>query len=124
MEKTVRPKILPGFVAAVKTGCGTMYVVVTYHNDLPFEVFGILGRSGQCAKSQAEAVTRLVTLGLRSGVSIDAYTKQLSGIGCPSPGFDDGVRVLSCPDAIARGIKLIQEENKRGDTITKLNKKT
>ncbi|MEA1901334.1 MAG: TSCPD domain-containing protein, partial [Thermodesulfobacteriota bacterium] len=57
------------------------------------------------ASSQIEAAGRLISLALRSGVKIDAIVKQLIGIRCPSPSWQDGKMVLSCPDAIAQVLK-------------------
>ena len=43
------------------------------------------------------------------------YVKQLENIRCPSPGWDEGVQVLSCGDAIAKVLELeilgIKEKN-------------
>jgi ribonucleoside-diphosphate reductase alpha chain len=64
-----------------------------------------MGKTGGCASSQIEAAGRLTSLALRSGVKTDAVIKQLIGIRCPSPAWQNGRMVLSCPDAIAQVLK-------------------
>ncbi|MDO8578039.1 MAG: TSCPD domain-containing protein, partial [Dehalococcoidales bacterium] len=65
------------------------------------EVFSTLGKAGGCASAQLEAISRLVSLALRSGIEIAAIVKQLKGIRCPSIAWEEGKAVLSCGDAIA-----------------------
>jgi ribonucleoside-diphosphate reductase alpha chain len=68
------------------------------------EVFTNTGRAGGCS-SQSEATARLISIALRSGLSIDAITEQIKGIRCPSCIRREGVNVMSCPDAISRVIR-------------------
>jgi ribonucleoside-diphosphate reductase alpha chain len=70
-----------------------------------------LNKTGGCASSQIEAAGCLIFLALRSGVKIDAIVKQLTGIRCPSPAWQDGKMVLSCPDAIAQVLKKLTNSN-------------
>jgi ribonucleoside-diphosphate reductase alpha chain len=86
----------------MKTGMGHLYVTVTEYEGRPFEVFATIGKSGRSTAAKAEAVGRLVSLALRSGVKVGDIVKQLKGIGGEYPVFQPGGLVLSIPDAIAR----------------------
>lgn len=103
ISKIPRPRVLGGLTIKAATGCGNMYVHLTWYKGSLFEVFATLGKSGGCAMGQAEAVTRGITMGLRSGIPVDEYVDQLKGITCQSPlPFPRDEAASSCPDAIAR----------------------
>ncbi|MFZ7125161.1 MAG: vitamin B12-dependent ribonucleotide reductase [Desulfobacterales bacterium] len=97
-----RPETLEGFTTKMKTGYGALYVTVTEYEGRPFEVFATIGKSGRSTTAKTEAIGRLVSLALRSGVTPDQIVKQLKGIGGEYPVFQEGGLVLSIPDAIAR----------------------
>lgn len=69
-----------------------------------------MGKSGGCTASQAEAVGRLISLALRSGIEPEAIVKQLKGIRCPSPLWQPGGMVLSCSDAVAKALERFVKE--------------
>jgi len=108
-----RPEVIKGTTTKVSTGCGNLYVTINFdEEDHPFEVFTQMGKAGGCAASQLEAVARLVSLALRSGVEIKSIIDQLKGIRCPSPSWEKGKRIFSCADAIVRVIeKRVLENN-------------
>jgi ribonucleoside-diphosphate reductase alpha chain len=97
-----RPETLDGFTTKIKTGYGHLYVTVTEYDKKPFEVFATIGKSGKSTTAKTEAIGRLVSLALRSGVKVDDIVDQLKGISGEHPVFQNGGLVLSIPDAIAR----------------------
>jgi len=103
-----RPDITTGFTEKVKIGCGNLYITVNYDEQGICEVFTNNGRAGGCP-SQSEAVSRLVSLALRTGISTDAIIEQLKGIRCSST-IGKGLECLSCPDAIGRLIEKMEKE--------------
>ena len=96
-----RPKVTTGVTERVNTGCGYIYVTVNFDSQGISEVFSTLGKAGGCAAAQLEAISRLTSLALRSGIDIDSIVKQLRGIRCPSIAWEQGHAILSCADAIA-----------------------
>jgi ribonucleoside-diphosphate reductase alpha chain len=97
-----RPDILRGSTEKIRTGYGNLYVTVNFKDNKPFEVFAQIGHSGYSTMADTEAVCRLISLGLRSGVPADQIVRQLRGIGGSSPVFSKGTKVTSIPDAIAQ----------------------
>ncbi len=111
VEPRPRPKVTSGKTIRIKTGCGSLFVTINEDDYGLAEVFVHLGKSGSCFASQTEAIGRLISIALRSGVSPEAIIDQLRGIRCPSVGFDEGEMVTSCADGIAKAL----ERYLRGD---------
>ncbi|MBC8433682.1 MAG: vitamin B12-dependent ribonucleotide reductase [Desulfobacterales bacterium] len=97
-----RPATLEGFTTRMKTGMGQLYVTVSEYEGRPFEVFATIGKSGRSTTAKTEAIGRLVSLALRTGVEVEKVIEQLKGIGGEHPVFQEGGLVLSIPDAIGR----------------------
>ncbi|MBL7085268.1 MAG: vitamin B12-dependent ribonucleotide reductase [Candidatus Omnitrophica bacterium] len=101
-----RPQVVIGTTTKVTTGCGNLYITINEDEQgRLFEVFMQIGKAGGCAASQLEAIGRLVSLALRSGVDLKSIIEQLRGIRCPSPSWSKEGRIFSCADAIARVIE-------------------
>ncbi|MBP6909906.1 MAG: adenosylcobalamin-dependent ribonucleoside-diphosphate reductase [Candidatus Saccharicenans sp.] len=97
-----RPVSLPSITDKIKTGLGNLYVTITYLDNKPFEVFTSIGKSGYSTMADAEAIGRLISLALRSGVDSKEVILQLKGIGGSEPVFTEGGLVQSIPDAVAK----------------------
>ncbi len=110
-----RPETLEGFTTKVATGYGNLYVTVTEYEGRPFEVFATIGKSGRSTTAKTEAIGRLVSLALRSGVHVEKIVDQLKGIGGEHPVFQKDGLVLSVPDAIGRVLekRYLQGDGKR-----------
>ncbi|MCG8500931.1 MAG: vitamin B12-dependent ribonucleotide reductase [Firmicutes bacterium] len=120
-----RPNVTTGFTEKVKIGCGNLYITVNYDEQGICEVFTNTGKAGGCP-SQSEATSRLVSIALRTGIDVDALLEQLRGIRCPSTIRQRDLKVLSCPDAIARVIEKVatlQNGNgSKGEKLTEAEK--
>lgn len=95
-----RPEVVYGFTQKVKTGLGELYLTVNEVDGKPFEVFATIGRSGRSITAKAEAIGRLVSLALRSGIDVVDVVKQIKGIGGEHPVFQKKGLLLSIPDAV------------------------
>jgi ribonucleoside-diphosphate reductase alpha chain len=96
-----RPRQIQGVTERVRTGHGNMYITINFdERGKPFEVFSTLGKAGGCDSAQLEAISRLVSLALRSGIDTLEIVDQLLGITC-CPAWDNGTLVRSGPDAVA-----------------------
>jgi len=96
-----RPDVIYGFTQKIATGLGVLFLTVNEVDGKPFEVFATIGKSGGSVTAKAEAIGRLVSLALRSGVEVREIVQQLKGIGGENPKFMKKHLVKSIPDAIA-----------------------
>ncbi len=107
-----------GATRKMNTGCGSLYVTINEDEQGIFEVFAAMGKGGGCAASQTEAIGRLISLALRSGVERDQIVKQLKGVRCPNQAWERGGRIYSCSDAIAKAIERYSGiENAKGENF-------
>ena len=100
-----RPPITEGRTRRMRTGDGTLYVTVNEDENGLCEVFTAIGKAGGTVAAQTEAISRLISLSLRSGVDPNSIISQLKGISGPNPTWEDGQLILSTPDAIGRALE-------------------
>ncbi|HMS02959.1 MAG TPA: vitamin B12-dependent ribonucleotide reductase, partial [Gemmatimonadaceae bacterium] len=104
--KRSRPDVLRGTTIRKETPLGTMFVNITEdEKGQPFEVFINLGKAGGAAMSDAEAIGRLVSLALRSGIPLMEIHRQLRGIASDRAVGLGPNKVLSVPDAIGLALE-------------------
>lgn len=99
-----RPDIIQGFTYRIKTAYGKLFVTINDdESGQPFEIFSHLGKAGGFFAAKAEAICRLISLALRSGIDPEEVIDQLKGIRGPTPTWgEDGKMILSLPDAIGQ----------------------
>jgi ribonucleoside-diphosphate reductase alpha chain len=100
-----RPTEMHGTTYKLNTAYGTLFVTVNEDEHGPFEVFAQLGKAGGFFSAQSEAICRLISLGLRSGVAAEEVVKQLKGIRSTEVAFNEGEIIYSLPDAIGKTIE-------------------
>ena len=112
-----RPAILNGITRRVRTGRGNLFVTVNMaENDKPFEIFATHGKAGGNDAAMAEAVSRMASLALRSGIDPVNVTEQLRGI-TDVPTWDAGEMIRSVPDAIASVLEKITSNSPSVDNL-------
>jgi ribonucleoside-diphosphate reductase alpha chain len=114
-----RPLITQGATHRMSTGCGYLYVTINEDNKNLFELFARMGKTGGCAASQTEAIGRLISLALRSGIDPVAVLEQLKGIRCPEMMLGKE-KIYSCPDAIGKALQAHLEM--RGQKVKEMSK--
>ena len=104
--KRSRPDLLKGSTRRIESPLGTMYVTITEDDKgQPFEVFMSLGKAGGALMADVEAIGRLISLALRSGVPLPEIYRQLRGISSDRAVGLGPHKVLSVPDAIGIAIE-------------------
>ncbi|RJP74177.1 MAG: vitamin B12-dependent ribonucleotide reductase [Candidatus Zixiibacteriota bacterium] len=104
-----RPAVTYGMTERINTGDGPMYITINEDDQGICEVFTSIGKAGGNLAAQSEAISRLISLALRSGVEPQSIIKQLKGISGPNPMWENGTLVTSAPDAIAKAMERYME---------------
>ncbi|MFN2325263.1 MAG: vitamin B12-dependent ribonucleotide reductase [Gemmatimonadales bacterium] len=110
-QKRSRPELLKGAVRRVETPLGTMYVTITEdEKGQPFEVFMSLGKAGGALMADVEAMGRLISLALRSGIPMKEIHRQLRGISSDRVIGLGANKVMSVPDAVGIAIERYMQD--------------
>lgn len=106
IRKTISlPSRLSGERIKIETAFGTLYINVNFLEGKPVEVFLTIGKAGGTIPAFTEALGRMISMSLRSGIPIENIIQQLSGISCQETNWWEGQQILSIPDAIAKALK-------------------
>ena len=100
----IRPESTNGETRRIRTGEGSLYITINEDQEGLCEVFTTIGKAGGNAAAQSEAISRLISLALRSGVNPHSVVRQLKGISGPNPTWENGRLILSTPDAIGKAL--------------------
>jgi ribonucleoside-diphosphate reductase alpha chain len=110
-QKRSRPELLRGATRRLETPLGTLYVTITEDDrGQPFEVFMSLGKAGGALMADVEALGRLISLALRSGIPLNEIYRQLRGISSDRVIGLGPNKVLSVPDAVGIAIERYLQE--------------
>src|SRR4030095_14021055 len=110
-QKRSRPDLLRGSVRRIETPLGTLYVTITEDDrGQPFEVFMSLGKAGGAIMADVEAMGRLISLALRSGIPIKEIHRQLRGISSDKVIGLGPTKIMSVPDAVGIALERWMQE--------------
>jgi ribonucleoside-diphosphate reductase alpha chain len=100
------PEIMPSLRIRQMTPFGNMHVKVSVdpQSGREREVFAQLGKGGDVANSDLEAICRILSLWLRANGSLDMALRQLQGIGSSLTVPTKDGRIMSLADGLARGL--------------------
>ena len=105
-----RPKVMTGRTLKLKLPQGGLYVTANSDEAGKLkEVFVTLGKLGGDEKADAEAIGRLISLYLQHGGDIQSVTKMLKGIRGKYVSWEEGIQLLSIPDAVAKALEVLTE---------------
>jgi ribonucleoside-diphosphate reductase alpha chain len=114
LKQRSRPEVTHGMTKKYKIGnCGKLYVTVNSDENGICEVFINTGEEGCTALT--EAVGRLISVAIRSGIDIESVQKQVIGIRCITCIADKETHVLSCPDAMGKAIEFYMNGSNKFD---------
>ncbi len=105
-----RGKFTFGRTEKMVTADGTLYITINQDEYGLCEVFTNIGKHGSDVAAWSEAVGRLISLCLRSGIDLKSLIQQLRGI-TSTPIWQEGEQILSVPDAIGKALSRYLEEN-------------
>jgi ribonucleoside-diphosphate reductase alpha chain len=112
-----RPAVTRGVTERIRTGEGKIYVTINEDEQGLCEVFSTIGKAGGNAAAQSEAISRLISLALRSDIDPQEIINELKGISGPNPVWENGELILSTPDAIGKAIERHLQRREEGRMV-------
>jgi ribonucleoside-diphosphate reductase alpha chain len=107
-----RPNVLKGEIIKTKTGSGTLYTSLGMdENGMPIEIFINISKHGSETSSFSEALGRLISIALQSGVPSDRIADSIIGIVGDKPTWDNGKLIKSIPDAVGRVLRQYSQQS-------------
>ncbi len=109
--EVLEPKDIPEIVSGLRlrqmTPFGNMHVKITVDpkTERELEVFAQLGKGGDIANSDLEAICRMISLWLRSGGSLRHVIQQLKDIGSSLQVPTRDGKIMSLGDGLARALQ-------------------
>ncbi|MCL2207685.1 MAG: vitamin B12-dependent ribonucleotide reductase [Fibromonadales bacterium] len=100
------PPMLPAIRMRQTTPFGHMHIAVTVEpvTGREMEIFAQLGKAGDVVSSDLEAISRMVSLYLRIGGSLEDIIEQLEGIGSHMVIPSKDGKVISLADALGKSL--------------------
>ncbi|MCA9379667.1 adenosylcobalamin-dependent ribonucleoside-diphosphate reductase [Candidatus Dojkabacteria bacterium] len=112
LEPRKRDLVTRGKTYEVKTEQGDLYITINEDDQGIVEVFLNIGKSGSFTQGYTEALGRMISMALRSGIKPESIVKQLQGIRTSTPTLNRGMFIYSVPDAVAKILKKHIEEQR------------
>jgi ribonucleoside-diphosphate reductase alpha chain len=116
---SLQPREVPAITSGIRirqpTPFGNMHIQITVdpHDEREWEVFAQLGKGGDLANSDLEAICRMISLWLRAGGGLKHVIKQLSGIGSSLQIPTKHGRIMSLGDGLAQALKRYMRAKER-----------
>jgi len=109
------PEIMSCLRIRQMTPFGNMHVKVSVDpvSGREREVFAQLGKGGDVANSDLEAICRILSLWLRSNGGLELAVKQLDGIGSSMTVPTKDGRIMSLADGLARALRRYMEAKRK-----------
>ncbi len=110
-----RPQMLYGSTVKLNVQQGTLYVTANFDEEAKVrEVFVDLGKAGTEDKSYCEAIGRMLSKYLQQGGSVHEAINSLKGIRSSNVFWNNGLKLYSIPDAIAKGLEMMMSMQAKG----------
>jgi len=117
---TPRPGSIHSTTRRIRTGQGSMYITVGMVEGKLFEVFAHVGKQGSDVYANAEEISRLVTLCLRSGINPQEVINELINIKGSQPIWWEGREITGIGDAIAKTLDAIISQSRHSPVKHKM----